>query len=419
MKAHLVTVGDEILIGQIMNTNVAWMATQLNLIGIEVNRMVTVGDTPQAIHNVLQTAFSEADVVLMTGGLGPTHDDLTKEAVATFFRKELVYQQAIFDHIRQLLESRGRKVSDLNRVQAFVPEGFEVIPNPMGTAPGLWYEFEESGRKKYLGMMPGVPFEMKAIMEAHLLPRLATLSDVIIVHQTLLTVGIGESNLAETIGDVTKFLGDGATLAFLPGPKTGVRLRLSVRATSIEAAEQSLQKGITHLWDRAGKYIYGEGDTLPEVVLGELLKKYRKTIATAESCTGGHVADRLSDIPGSSAYLLGGIVAYCNSVKKNLLGVSEDNLLTHGAVSEPVVRQMAEGIREKTGADFGVATSGVAGPDGGTPDKPVGTIWVALSDKNGTEAHCLQLFKDRILNKEYTTTLTIDLVRKRLLANTV
>ncbi|HCR49333.1 MAG TPA: competence/damage-inducible protein A [Bacteroidetes bacterium] len=414
MKAHLITVGDEILIGQINNTNVAWIATELNQIGIDVVRMVTVGDTPADIHDALRTAFSEAELVLTTGGLGPTHDDLTKQAIASFFDKDLEYQPPIFEHIRQLLESRGRKTSELNRVQALVPQGFEVVPNPMGTAPGLWYEFEQGGKMRYLGMMPGVPFEMKAIMEQSLLPRLAAHAKEVIIHKTLLTVGIGESDLAEKIGEVSIFLGEGATLAFLPGPKTGVKLRISVRSETSTKADMVLEKAMTHIWDRVGHYIYGEGNTLPEIVVGELLRKLEKTIATAESCTGGHIADRLSDIPGSSAYLLGGVVAYCNSVKMNLLGVSEADLSHHGAVSEAVVKQMAEGIRTMTGADIGISTSGVAGPDGGTPDKPVGTIWIALADANGTEAKKLRLFKDRILNKEFTTTLALDLVRKRL-----
>lgn len=415
MIAHLLTVGDEILIGQIVNTNAAWMATELNLIGIHVAKMLTVGDEPAEIQAALEAGLAQADVILMTGGLGPTHDDLTKNAVSDFFNRPLQYHPDIFEHIRNMIEKRGRIVSDLNKVQAYVPAGFEVVPNPMGTAPGLWFETEWAGKTRYLGMMPGVPFEMKAIMQQTILPRLRALSHTAIAHKTLLTVGIGESNLAEQIGEVQAFLGEGASLAFLPGPKTGVKLRLTVKGKDQNAVEAELAKGAAYLWEKVGEHIYGEGEESPELVLGNLLKNKGLSIAVAESCTGGHLLDRLTDIPGASGYVLGGVIAYDNHVKINLLGVSEGDLRVEGAVSKAVACQMAEGVRRATGAAIGVSTTGIAGPDGGSEEKPVGTIWIGYADGTRTLAKKFILFKDRVLNKEYATTIALDLVRRILL----
>jgi nicotinamide-nucleotide amidase len=416
MKAHLLSIGDEILIGQIVNTNAAWIATELNLLGIEIDKMLTVGDRHDDIQNALEDGFSSADIILTTGGLGPTHDDITRNVIADYFGLALNFNEDIYLHIKGMLEKRGRKMSELNRVQAYVPEGFEIVPNPIGTAPGLWYKTERNGEPRYLVMMPGVPFEMKAIMNTAVLPRLKAMNpETVIEHKTLLTCGIGESNLAEMIGNVSEFLGEGATLAFLPSPKTGVKLRISVRGTDQQEALESVQKAEEALRSKVGKFIYGEGESLPEIVVGELLKAQGKTISVAESCTGGHITDRLTDISGSSAYLQACVIAYSYETKRDLLGVDWDDLNTFGAVSEQVVRQMAEGVRKMTGASIGLATTGIAGPTGDTPDKPVGTIWVGYSDENVTVAHHLQLMKDRLINKELTATYALDLVRRQLL----
>ena len=343
MKVALLTVGDEILIGQIVNTNAAWMATELNRIGADVIEMRTVGDTTAAICGGLADSLLQADVVLMTGGLGPTHDDITKDAVAQFFGLEMEYHEEIFDRIRQMLERRGRVISDLNKVQALVPKGFEIVNNPVGTAPGLWYETLFKGRKRVICLMPGVPYEMKAIMQRTVLPRLKADVTTVIAHKTLLTAGIGESNLAEMIGDVRLFLGEGATLAFLPNPQTGVRLRLSVRGTDAGVVATELDKGVAYLQQKTAAYWYGEDEETPEIVLGKILKNKTLTLAVAESCTGGLIASRITDVAGASAYFKGSVVAYDSNVKVQILGVSAQDIATQGVVSEATARQMAEG----------------------------------------------------------------------------
>lgn len=416
MKAILLTVGDEILIGQIINTNAAWMGEQLHQVGVEVLQMLTISDKWEAIQQGVEYALTHADVVLMTGGLGPTHDDITKNAVAQYLGRELVFHQDLYDQVGQWFAKRGRVMNALNRSQAMVPQGFEILPNPKGTACGLWFEADWKGQPKKLAMMPGVPFEMKVIMEESILPRLAKGESRIIRNKTLLTVGVGESVLAERLGNPADFLPDGVSLAFLPSPKFGVRLRMTVKGDTEHDVSAQLNDLETHIRGRVGQYIYGEGTQTIEEVVGDLLKLQGKTVACAESCTGGHASDRLTDIAGSSAYFMGAIIAYAYEAKEQLLGVNHDDLMQHGAVSEPIAKQMAEGVRRVMKTDYGLAATGIAGPGGATPDKPVGTIWIAVSSEQGTEAHLLRLFNDRILNKEYTTTALLNLLRKKLIS---
>ena len=414
MTATILTVGDEILIGQIVDSNAAWLGEQLGLVGVDVARMETVGDDVRAIREAIERGFETCDLVVATGGLGPTHDDVTREAVAESFEAPLVFQPDVMAEVERLFIERQRALPEANRKLAEVPEGFEAMLNPKGTAPGLWGERELAGRTQRLIVLPGVPYEMKAIMREHVLPRLAEMSERVVLHKTLLTVGQGESSLAERLGDLSDVLANGVSLAYLPGAGI-VRLRLSAKGDDREAAEAGLGRAVERLRNDLGGRIFGEDDATLEGVLGEMLVERGLNIAVAESCTGGSVASRITRVPGSSRYFLGGVVAYDNSIKVQQLGISEADLEEHGAVSEAVVRQMAEGVRDALGADIGVATTGIAGPDGGTPEKPVGTVWLGYADAQSTYAVRLQLSQDRAINIRLSTTAALNLVRRQLL----
>ncbi|RMF55807.1 MAG: CinA family nicotinamide mononucleotide deamidase-related protein, partial [Bacteroidetes bacterium] len=356
-----------------------------------------------------------AEVVVVTGGLGPTHDDVTREAVAAFAGVPLRFDEALFEQIRARFARRGYTIPESNRTQAMVPEGFDVLPNPIGTAPGLWWATELEGRRRILVVLPGVPFEMRTLVEREVLPRLQAYDGRRVVrHRTLLTTGIGESHLQEKIGDVRQLLGPDLGLAYLPGT-SGVRLRLTARAADAATAEQRLARLEAALRERIDRYLFGEdGDTL-EGVVGAMLRERGLTIATAESCTGGLVSHRLTNVPGSSAYVMGAVVAYANEVKVALLGVDAAVLEREGAVSEAVARLMAAGARHHLGADVAVATTGIMGPTGGTPDKPVGTVWVGFADAGGTDARCFRFAHDREVNKALSSTAALNMVRLHLL----
>lgn len=409
------TVGDELLIGQVVNTNAAWMGEQLSLAGVDVRRVLTLGDRAEAIHAALADAYRTSELVIVTGGLGPTHDDVTRDAVAGFFGAALRLNEAVLEHIQARFAARGYEMPSSNRKQAMVPEGFEVLPNPIGTAPGLWYAGEGTDvRPRVLAVLPGVPSEMRALMESEVLPRLRKRKGLrVIRHRTLLTTGIGESNLQERIGDLSSRLSEDVRLAYLPGP-SGVRLRLTAAGEDRDGVEDELDRLEAYLRERVAPYLFGTGTQTLEALVGEMLKARGQTIAVAESCTGGFVLNRLTNIPGSSAYVVGGVVAYGNGVKMSKLGVSGAALEQEGAVSEAVARQMARGIRERLGADIGIATTGVAGPSGGTPEKPVGTVWIGYADASGEEARLLRLAKDRLLNKALTSAAVLNEVRRRL-----
>lgn len=414
MTATIITVGDEILIGQIVNSNAAWLGEQLGLVGVDVMRMETVGDDVRVIQQAIERGLETSDLVVATGGLGPTHDDVTREAVASSFGVPLVFQPGVMVEVERVFIERRWDLPEANRKLAEVPEGFEPLLNPKGTAPGLWGERKVAGRMQCLIVLPGVPYEMKAIMREHVLPRLLEISDTTILHKTLLTVGQGESSLAEHLGDLSDVLTNGISLAYLPGAGI-VRLRVSARGADQEVVQAGLDRAVERLRNDLGDRIFGEdGDTL-EGVLGDMLVVRGLTIAVAESCTGGSVASRITRVPGSSGYFLGGVVAYDNRVKIRQLGVSEADLEEHGAVGEPVVRQMAEGVRIALGADIGVATTGIAGPDGGTPEKPVGTVWLGYVDAQSTYAVRVQLSRDRVINIRLSTTAALNLVRRQLL----
>ncbi|MEM6782827.1 MAG: CinA family nicotinamide mononucleotide deamidase-related protein [Bacteroidota bacterium] len=425
MTATLLTVGDELLIGQVTNTNAAWLGDQLSLAGYEVRRHVTVGDVAADIHAALEAGFATGSLVVVTGGLGPTHDDVTKKAVADYFGKGLHADDALEAQIAERYVERGRPVPPSTRRMALVPVDFEKLDNPIGTAAGLWYADERDERARIVAVMPGVPYEMEAITKTSLLPKLREAHDgLVILHRTLLTVGYGETMLAQQLGadagDLAPYLGSqdegGAPLglAYLPG-SGGVRLRLTAKGDDREEAQVRLDRFAAFVQDRLGDAIYGEGDDTLEAVVGQMLRERGLTVAVAESCTGGRVMEQLVRVSGASAYLKGGVVAYCNEVKRDVLGVSAGDLDEHGAVSEPVVRQMAEGVRARLGTDVAISTSGIAGPGGGTPAKPVGTLWLAYADATDTYAVRLALTKNRGLNLRLASMAALNLLRRQLL----
>lgn len=417
MIGHLLTVGDEILLGQIVNTNAAWLGERLAGAGVDLRRAETVGDDVDAIAEAVERAYADgAAVVVVTGGLGPTHDDVTRAAVARVFGRDLVFHPDLFAAIEARYTERGRTMPPIGRVMAEVPEGFDVLDNPKGTAPGLWGTREpggqRAGRPDVVAVLPGVPYEMEAITEGAVLPRLRALQDGFVLSRTLLTVGKGESDLAGLLDGWAA--PPGLALAYLPSLGT-VRLRVTARGPDREAAQALVDEGAAAIRGRLGTLVFGEGTTTLEAVVNDLLAEHGRTVAFAESCTGGAVAARVASVPGASRVLRGGVVAYDNAVKADLLGVASDALDAFGSVSEPVALQMARGVRERLGADVGVATTGVAGPGGGTPEKPVGTVWVAYADGKGERAVGLRLTRDRAVNIGLTATAALDLLRRQTL----
>ena len=397
MIASIITIGDELLIGQVVDTNSAWMAERLNEIGIEVHQVTSVHDNREHILKALDEAFSRADIVLTTGGLGPTKDDITKHVLCEYFKTNMVEDVRVREHILALYKERPDVLNRLTATQWLVPENATILTNRVGSAPIMVFENEVKGERlkvkgegqnsKFLVAMPGVPYEMKIAMTEQVMPyiRLRVRGDRLegeIIHHTLILYGIAESTLALKIEEWENALPQSMHLAYLP--KDGIiRLRLSSYG---EATKAEIELQLAHLKRLVADYLIATEDLPMEAILGNLLKELHQTIATAESCTGGRLAAALNAQSGSSAYYMGSVIAYDNSVKTNLLGVSQTTLQTHGAVSEDTVRQMAEGVRRLMHTDYAIATSGIAGPTGGTPDKPVGTVWIAWATPWGTEA---------------------------------
>ncbi len=415
MKATLLTIGDELLIGQIVDANAAWLARECNRCGIEVVRALTVGDEKAAIARAFGEAMIDSNIVIATGGLGPTPDDVTREAVAGMLGVAMRVDTTVLHRVRERFRERSWPLSPISERVALVPDGFEVLPNAAGTAPGLWRVHEQSGVQCILTLVPGVPREMKGIFRDHIAPRLRAMAGArVVAHRTLRTVGIGESRLQELMGDLSNYMDDTLRVASLPSAGQ-VRLRLSATGADQAVVCKRLDDLESHLRETIGPYIYGvDGETLEEVV-GRALKRRGLTVAVAESCTGGLVLHRLTNTPGSSAYVAGGIVAYANAIKTRTLGVQHETLQAHGAVSREVAKQMALGVRERLDADYGLATTGIAGPKGGTASKPVGTVWVGCSGPLRTGARRFAFGKDRATNKTRSAIAALDMLRKRLL----
>jgi nicotinamide-nucleotide amidase len=417
MTAHLLTIGDEILIGQIVDTNSAWMSQQLNLRGIRVTGKSSVGDTRQAIIDGIRHGVHEADVVIMTGGLGPTKDDITKKTLAGMFDSGMAFHQETYDRIERYFVKIGRPVPPAMRDQSTLPEKAVILPNKVGTAPGMWFE---DGQKVYISL-PGVPFEMEYLMTNEVLPRLQVRFQARpIVHRTLQTAGEGESNIATRIEAFEDALPPHIKLAYLPSLGQ-VRLRLTgtwegpvtPEAESELASQLDLQAAA--LRALIPDLVYGTENQSLEEVIGQILLEQGKQFGTAESCTGGYVAHLITSVPGSSRYFPGSVVTYSYDMKTKLLGVKPATLETFGAVSEETVREMALGALDTLGADVSLSISGIAGPDGGTPDKPVGTVWMAVADRNRVVVKKMLFGRDRIKNIQMTGTYALNLVRKFLL----
>ncbi len=382
MDAEILNIGDELLIGQVLNTNAQWLAEQLTQSGFNVSRMVTVADKMPQILEAFNEARQRAALVIVTGGLGPTNDDLTRDALCTFFKCGMKTDADSLARLHVFFTNRGVALTDLNRSQAQVPERSEAIENIDGTSPGMWFDVDD----KVLVALPGVPFELKNMMTRIVLPRLkARFKPGEVVFRTVLVQGIGESFLSEIIKGWEAALPMGCSLAYLPQPGI-VRLRLLMRGSDVAAMESVIESQIAGLQQLIPEYIFGFGDeTLAEVV-GRLLLQNEQSLSTAESCTGGTIAQMITAVPGCSAYFKGSIIAYSNEVKMHQLNVPPELLAKHGAVSEAVVLAMAENVRKTVQTTYGIAVSGVAGPDGGSPEKPVGTTWIAVSGPEGSHA---------------------------------
>jgi nicotinamide-nucleotide amidase len=408
IAASIITIGDELLIGQVIDTNSAWMAKKLNAIGVWVKRRVAVGDSREDIIKTLNDESRNAQIILITGGLGPTADDITKPLLAEYFGSKLVVNHEALENVKAIFARLNRPMIERNYKQAEVPENCLVIQNKRGTAPGMW--FEKNG-KVYISM-PGVPHEMKGMMEDDVLPRLPLMFKMpSILSRTLLTAGIGEAFLAEHIKDFESNLPSFIKLAYLPNYGM-VRLRLTAMGIEKAAVETHLDHQFDLLKKRVKEYLVTDDDLTIPVVTGMLLKRLQKTVGTAESCTGGYIAHLLTSEPGASAYYNGSVVSYSNQVKEELLHVSNDILTVHGAVSEQTVVAMAKGALQVLKTDYTIAVSGIMGPDGGTAEKPVGLVWVAVANSKTVESRKFNFRFDRSRNIELTASNALNFLRQ-------
>ncbi|MBI1317195.1 competence/damage-inducible protein A [bacterium] len=409
MQAEIITIGDELLIGQTIDTNSAWMGEQLNKVGVEVHQIRSVRDRPDSIVTALDSLHPESRLVLITGGLGPTRDDKTKATLARYFNTTLEFNPDVFAHIDALFRSFGRDLSRLNRDQAVLPVGAALLKNDVGTASGM--RFERNGI--FYVALPGVPYEMKHLMETHVFPWIRReLQDTHIEHRTVYTQGVPESELAHRIAAFEENLPDTISLAYLPSPGK-VRLRLSSQGER-EVVVPQVDAQVKALTELLGEVVYSVDEEEMERVLARMLTERKARLALAESCTGGYVAHRLTRIPGSSAWFLGGVVAYSNEAKNAFLGVAPELIARHGAVSEEVAMAMASGARTRFNSDYTLSLTGIAGPDGGSEEKPVGTVWIGISGPEGTRALRHRFGTDRIRNIERSALAAFDLLRKSL-----
>ena len=412
MNAHIITIGDEILIGQTINTNAAFIGEQLSANHINVRKTSTVPDDEEEILKEFKSCLNENDLVVVTGGLGPTHDDITRTCVVKFFHTELIRNDEVLDDVKNFFSKRGRKLTRVNEDQALVPKDAEVIRNEVGTAPGIWIEKDH----KIFVVMPGVPFEMKAMVNNYIIPRLQEKNinkDYFIKRGNLLTTGIPESMIFERLGNLEELLG-GAKLAFLPS-QFGVKLRVSVNEKNEEIASNKLSEIEQKIRNKVGRFIFSHQDEPLENVIARMLVERGLTIAVAESCTGGLISNLLTNISGSSKFFERGIISYSNASKVEILKVSEDTIMQNGAVSLEVARQMAEGIKSISGTDLGLAITGILGPTGGSAEKPIGLAYIGLCDDKVCTAKKFQFGDDRLLNKQRAAQAALDMIRRYLL----
>jgi nicotinamide-nucleotide amidase len=413
MNASILSIGQELLLGDIINTNASWIGQLLSEHGIRCREVVTIGDDAESISQSLNRLFNSSDLIIMTGGLGPTHDDITKATLLRYFDDILVRHTPTFEHVQSIFERRRMPFSISNHAQADVLSKSDVLFNKAGTAPGMWFNHE--GR--FLAVLPGVPREMKYLMQHEVMPRVKKINGegaAYVSHYMQLT-GIGESNLSDiVIGDTSGFTNEQLSLAYLPHTH-GITLRISSYAPDESRAREQSAPLIEHIREHAAEYIYSESANEElQHALVRLLAESGKTLAVAESCTGGQLAHLITNVPGSSAVFKGGIVAYANEVKMKQLDVPASVLSEYGAVSRQVASIMAESVAKLTSADFGLSTTGVAGPDGGTPEKPVGTVWIGFWSASRHFAFQAQLYPDRLINKERSAILAMDVLRRHL-----
>lgn len=409
MKAEIITIGDEILIGQIVDTNSAWLGQQLMPLGWEIGRITSISDTRDEIISAIEEASKRADLILMTGGLGPTNDDVTKSTLAEHYNSSLVFHQETYDNIERIFNHLNRTVSEVNRQQAFIPDQCEPLHNKFGTAPGMWFEREDY----ILVCMPGVPYEMKSIMREGVLPKLEHKRSDILEYKTIVVSGIPESIISEKISDVEANLPTGIKIAYLPNFHI-VRLRITGRGTNHQAVLEGIDETIEKITAIVGDHIIANDDLTIQEIVGILLTEKKQTVSLAESCTGGYTAHLLTQISGSSAYFPGSVVTYSYDNKTEVLGVEPDLLWSEGAVSQKVVEKMARSVRQINQTDYGVAISGIAGPGGGTKDKPVGTVWMAVCNKDRVYSKLYNLRGDRIQNIQRSAALALELLRRMI-----
>jgi len=417
VNASIITIGDELLIGQTIDTNSAWIGQELNKIGVWLKRRVAVGDVWDDIWNALDAESKESDIIIITGGLGPTADDITKPLLCKYFGGKLIVNEEVLKHVKYLFDKVYRRPGPMlerNLKQAEVPDVCTVLHNARGTAPGMWFEKEG---KIYVSL-PGVPHEMKGLMINEVLPRIPKYFELpFIIHRTAFTMGTGESMIAEKIKDFETSLPEHIKLAYLPGYGM-VKLRLTAKGDDKEKMEKELDERFSVLTELVNEWLVTDKDENLAMVVQKILKEKNKTIGTAESCTGGYIAHLITSNPGSSIGFKGSIISYANDVKENILGVTDKTLRTVGAVSEETVIQMVKGAIEKLNVDFALATSGIMGPDGGTDEKPVGTVWIAAGNKGKVETAKLAFRFDRERNIEMTSHTALNFLRKFILANT-
>ncbi len=411
MKAEIITIGDELLIGQTIDTNSAWIGAELSLAGFDVHRKTSVHDRRSDIQKVLSETAGESDVVIITGGLGPTSDDITKQTLCEFFNTRLVMNTEVLAMVEDMMSRRNFPMNENNRRQAEVPESCTVLTNAAGTAPGMW--FEKDGT--IFISMPGVPSEMKHIMNQHVLPALKKrFTTQTIIHRNIMTYGTPEARLAEILTSFEAGLPDSVKLAYLPSSGI-IKLRLTGTGNDRLQISEAIEEQVKKLYSIIPELIYGENEESLEMVIGKLLREKKKTLCTAESCTGGNIAHMITSVPGSSQYFTGSVIAYANEIKTQVLGVNGKIIEKEGAVSENVVRLMAEGARKLMKTDYSVATSGIAGPDGGTEEKPVGTLWIAVASGSGTVAEKHTFTTERTANILRFSIVALNLLRKQII----
>lgn len=410
MKLDILSIGDELLIGQTLNTNSYWISQQLTKIGFEIRQQLTVSDDEATIKYAIDEALKCSDVVLVTGGLGPTKDDLTLPVLNDYFGGELIQNDIIYQDIERLILSRGFKMNQNNKNQAIVSSACEPIRNEHGTAPGLWFEKDN----KVVVAMPGVPYEMKAMLSDSVIPKLkAKYKLPEIIHHMVYTQGLPESMLAELIEDWENNLPQTIKLAYLPSPGR-VKLRLSTIGNNRNTLQNEIDRVVDELNKIIPEYIYSENTEFIQEVIGEMLRNKKATLSTAESCTGGFIAHLITEVAGSSDYYQGSILSYANEVKINQLGVNANDIEKYGAVSQQVVEQMAIGVQQKLKTDYAIATSGIAGPSGGTEEKPVGTVWIAVATPNGVKSEKHVFGKQRKVNIERAGITALGMLRREL-----